>query len=188
MNLWMFPKTLIARQLSVLFPAVMWATGSLATDLPLTGGYNHLPVIGASDHIPLAGAYGTPYACILYLAGGGWSVYKDMLPDGSTLPTPRETEGWPYYLLVTPEMIVTFEVACDVYSVAGERVTFRCTGGHTGDLEWVATVVEDKADKTLTYKEDDADFGYSLQLCLPPPVSKLRNPPEMGAKAWRDAG
>jgi hypothetical protein len=69
------------------------------------------------------------------------------------------------YLLVTRKMFLSYEAACEVYSVAGEKVTFRCSGEHTGDHDFVATVVEDEAGETLSY--EDAYESYVLQRCGP---------------------
>lgn len=128
-----------------------WVTASLAAE------------------IPLAGAYGTPLTCALYLAGGGRAVFKDTMPPGIDHPPISSEAADEPYLLVTPKMYLSYEAACEVHSVAGEKVTFRCSGEHTGDHDFVATLVEDEAGKTLSY--EDAYERYVLQRCLPLPVS-----------------
>jgi hypothetical protein len=99
------------------------------------------------------------------LAAGGRAVFKDMMPAGiDPPPVPSKAVHEPY-LLVTRKMFLSYEAACEVYSVAGEKVTFRCSGEHTGDHDFVATVVEDEAGETLSY--EDAYESYVLQRCGP---------------------
>jgi len=82
------------------------------------------------------------------MAGGGAADFKDMMPAGVDRPPVSSEAANEPYLLVTPKIFLSYEAACDVYSAAGERVTFRCAGEHTGDLDFVATLAKDEVEQT----------------------------------------